>query len=96
MDITAQQAEKDYKMGEFYERIGHPGAAVWQYELVMRRYRGTEPYYSDAVKRCGEIRKKMDKEQLVEPTPTPPRNLGHATEQAPAPRALPPDLGPGH
>ncbi len=41
LSITAQQAAKDFKMGEFYERIGHPGSAYWQYELVIRRYHGT-------------------------------------------------------
>lgn len=96
VSITAQQAEKDYKMGEFYERIGHPGSAIWQYELVIRRYHKMEPYYSDAVKRRDEIQKKMDQNKLAEPEPAPPRNPGRpAIEQAPPPRVLPPDMGPG-
>src|SRR5262249_8525827 len=32
--INLQQAEKDYKMAEFYRRTGHPGPAYWYYELV--------------------------------------------------------------
>jgi outer membrane protein assembly factor BamD (BamD/ComL family) len=43
--IRSQQAEKDFRMAEYYERIGHPGSAVFYYELVRRRYAGTR--YSD-------------------------------------------------
>ena len=32
-------------MAEYYERTGHPGSAVWYYELVRRVYAGTR--YSD-------------------------------------------------
>ena len=44
--IRSQQAEKDFKTAEYYERTGHPGSAVFYYELVRRRYAGTK--YSDA------------------------------------------------
>lgn len=43
--IRYQQAEKDYKTAEYYERTGHPGSAVFYYELVRRRYAGT--WYAD-------------------------------------------------
>jgi outer membrane protein assembly factor BamD (BamD/ComL family) len=43
--IRYQQAEKDLRMAEYYERTGHPGSAVFYYELVRRRYGGTR--YSD-------------------------------------------------
>ncbi len=43
--IRSQQAEKDFRMAEYYERTGHPGSAVFYYELVRRRYGGTR--YSD-------------------------------------------------
>jgi hypothetical protein len=43
--IRLQQAEKDLKTAEYYERTGHPGSAVFCYELVRRRYAGTR--YSD-------------------------------------------------
>ena len=39
--IRYQQAEKDFRMAEYYERTGHPGSAVFYYELVRRRYAGT-------------------------------------------------------
>lgn len=43
--IRSQQAEKDFLTAEYYERTGHPGSAVFYYELVRRRYAGTK--YSD-------------------------------------------------
>lgn len=43
--IRYQQAEKDFRTAEYYERIGHPGSAVFCYELVRRRYAGTQ--YAD-------------------------------------------------
>src|SRR5439155_4755337 len=43
--IRSQQAEKDFRTAEYYERTGHPGSAVFYYELVRRRYAGTR--YSD-------------------------------------------------
>lgn len=43
--IRYQQAEKDYETARYYERTGHPGSAVFYYELVRRRYPGTR--YAD-------------------------------------------------
>jgi hypothetical protein len=43
--IRFQQAEKDFETARFYERTGHPGSAVFYYELVRRRYAGTR--YAD-------------------------------------------------
>lgn len=40
--IRSQQAEKDFKTAEYYERTGHPGSAVFYYELVRRRYAATK------------------------------------------------------
>jgi outer membrane protein assembly factor BamD (BamD/ComL family) len=39
--IRSQQAEKDFRTAEYYERTGHPGSAVFYYELVRRRFAGT-------------------------------------------------------
>lgn len=44
--IQYQQAEKDFRTAQYYERTGHPGSAVFYYELVRRRYAGT--WYSEA------------------------------------------------
>ena len=46
--IRIQQAEKDYEIAEYDRRTKHPGAAYFNYELVMRRYPGTK--YSDLAK----------------------------------------------
>lgn len=43
--IRSQQAEKDFRTAEYYERTGHPGSAVFMYELVRRRFPGTR--YAD-------------------------------------------------
>src|SRR5262245_25193578 len=40
--IRSQQAEKDFRTAEYYERIGHPGSAVFYYELVRRRFAATK------------------------------------------------------
>jgi tetratricopeptide (TPR) repeat protein len=45
MAIRMQQADKDYKMGQYYERANHPGSAFFYYEMVKRRYPGTK--YAD-------------------------------------------------
>jgi outer membrane protein assembly factor BamD (BamD/ComL family) len=59
--ITTQQAEKDFKMAEFWRRTGHPGAAYFYYEMVCRRYPDTE-YAKLAAKRIVEIKDKVEKE----------------------------------
>jgi hypothetical protein len=56
--IRSQQAEKDFKTAEYYERTGHPGSAVFCYELVRRRYAGTR--YSDlATERKDRLMREM-------------------------------------
>jgi outer membrane protein assembly factor BamD (BamD/ComL family) len=101
--ITRQQAEKDFKIAEFYRRTGHPGSAYFYYEIVRRRYPGT-PFFDLATQRMQELRGKLEKEaakpgplvvapQKAEPTPkaTPPSGSAPAPlELAPAPRPLPP------
>jgi hypothetical protein len=54
-----QQAEKDFKMGEFYRRTGHPGAACFYYEVVCRRYPGTQAAKQAGQRLC-EVRKKAE------------------------------------
>jgi hypothetical protein len=38
---SSLEAERDFKVAEFYRRTGHPGSTVFYYELVGRRYPGT-------------------------------------------------------
>lgn len=88
--ITRQQAEKDFKIAEFYRRTGHPGAAYFYYEVVRRRYPGT-PYFDQATERKLELERKMEKKQKRKGTSeelTTPEAQPHE-ELAPAPQHLP-------
>jgi TolA-binding protein len=59
--ITLQQAEKDYKMADYYWRTGRPESAFFLYEIVRRRYPGTK--YADlATEQMYKIREKVEKE----------------------------------
>jgi hypothetical protein len=59
--ITMQQAEKDYKMAEFYLRTRRPESAFFLFEVVRRRYPGTK-YAELATERMYDIRAKVEKE----------------------------------
>jgi outer membrane protein assembly factor BamD (BamD/ComL family) len=63
--IRSQQAEKDFLMADYYQRTGHPGSAVFYYELVRRRYAGTK-YADEATERQAYLIKRM-KEGQPEP-----------------------------
>jgi outer membrane protein assembly factor BamD (BamD/ComL family) len=56
--IRSQQAEKDFLMADYYQRTGHPGSAVFYYELVRRRYAGTK-YAEVATDRQAKLVKMM-------------------------------------
>jgi outer membrane protein assembly factor BamD (BamD/ComL family) len=66
--IDVQQAEKEFKMAEFYRRTGHPASAYFYYKLVERRYPGTK-YAQMAVERWNELREKLEKENGGVPEP---------------------------
>jgi len=51
--IRYQQAEKDFRTAEYYQRTGHPGSAIFYYELVRRRYSGTQ--YADVATERKEL-----------------------------------------
>jgi outer membrane protein assembly factor BamD (BamD/ComL family) len=105
--ITLQQAEKDFKVGQFYERTSHPGSAYFCYEIVRRRYPGT-PYAERASQRMVELRGKSDEPQQASWTdslPTIPEVKwpwqrkdadlpASRPELAPAPKALPAGMIP--
>jgi outer membrane protein assembly factor BamD (BamD/ComL family) len=61
ISINNQQAEKDFGIAEFYRRTGHPGAAYFYYEIVRRRYAGTE-WAQKAYSRMLELRSKIEHE----------------------------------
>jgi TolA-binding protein len=95
--ITAQQAEKDFKMAEFYRRTDHPGSAYFYYEIVRRRYPGTE-YSQLAAQKMMEMRAEVEKKNGEEPRdpaatgPNAPGRLPGVPETAPMPRSLPSGL----
>ncbi len=93
--ITLQQAEKDWKMAEFYRKQGHPGSAYFYYEIVRRRYPGTK-YAELSTQRMWELRAKVEKEQRDGVTPPPAPQpvvpgapLRRQEETAPLPRPYP-------
>lgn len=63
--IRSQQAEKDFLTAEYYERTGHPGSAVFYYELVRRRYAGTK--YAEAATENKERLVRLMQEGRPEP-----------------------------
>jgi outer membrane protein assembly factor BamD (BamD/ComL family) len=69
--ITMQQAEKDYKMAEFYRRTGHPESAYFYYEIVRRRYPGTK-YFELATQRMHELHAAARADQRPITPPAPP------------------------
>jgi outer membrane protein assembly factor BamD (BamD/ComL family) len=103
--ITLQQAEKDYKMADFYRRRGQPCPAYFMFEVVRRRYPGTK--YADlATEQMHKLKAKVEKENggrlpvpeaspLRPDTPLEPGTpLYRETPpgELPQPRTLPPEL----
>jgi outer membrane protein assembly factor BamD (BamD/ComL family) len=86
--IDMQQAEKDFKMAEFYRRTGHPGSAYFYYQLVKNRYPDTK-FSQMAEQRWAELRTEIELEQgAAEPAaPQPAKPV-----QLPAPAAKTPPI----
>jgi outer membrane protein assembly factor BamD (BamD/ComL family) len=90
-NITYQQAEKDYKMAEFWAWTGHPGSAYFYFELVRRRYPGTK-FAEMATVRRDQLREAAEKEEAKKPGKIAPPVIGNP----PAGAAPPPQkLAPG-
>ncbi len=79
VSVNLQQADRDYNIAEFYRRSGHPGAAYFYYELVMRRYPNTE-YAERATRAKNEVRDKVVHEQ----GPAPSEGVAGANQARPA------------
>jgi outer membrane protein assembly factor BamD (BamD/ComL family) len=96
--ITAQQAEKDFKVAEFYRHTNHPGPAYFCYEIVRRRYPNSD-YARLAGERQAELRGELEKkhggdERREIPdsgseTAGPSQRFQGAKEMSPIPRGLP-------
>lgn len=93
--ITMQQAEKDYKIADFYRRTDHPGAAYFCYDIVRRRYPNT-PYAAQASQRMQELLATHPIMQATAVTPASPQAPAQpptGAEQAPMPRSVPTQPG---
>lgn len=98
---SMQQAEKDYKMAEFYRRTGHPASAYFYYEIVRRRYPGT-PFADQATQKMWDLRKDLEGKAEASTLPKPTEDFAvpqpgqpapatpRPSETAPPPRTLPP------
>jgi outer membrane protein assembly factor BamD (BamD/ComL family) len=86
--ISAQQADKDMKFAEFYERTGHPASAYFYYEIVRRRYPGSQ-FAQQATERMARLKTELDR--------SPPQQQPAAGRGNPGAdlRAAPPSLVPG-
>jgi outer membrane protein assembly factor BamD (BamD/ComL family) len=90
--IEMQQAEKEFKAAEFYERTGHPGSAYWCYGVLRQRYPLTK-YAQEAGERMNELRAQAEKEhKKLPPPPTsqqaallPPGSVGRSWENPATP-----------
>lgn len=89
--INKQQAEKDYKIAEFYRRTGHPGSAYFYYEIVRRRYPGSK-FFDMATERMHDLRAKMERKHKEVPGVPEARRPGENDDEeaGPPPRKLPP------
>jgi outer membrane protein assembly factor BamD (BamD/ComL family) len=90
--MNLQQADRDFKVAEFYQRTGHPGSAYFYYELVCRRYPGTK-WEPIAKQRKEELRGKAERESNMQgaaPPSAPPPTLQPGAPVMP--NALPPGL----
>ena len=61
-EIHQLEAERDYNIGKFWDRTGHPGSAYFYYEIVRRRYPGTE-FATEAAKRMDELKAARTRKQ---------------------------------
>ena len=79
--IDLQQAEKEFKMAEFYRRTGQYASAYWYYELVRRRYPNTR-YAQDAQERWGSLKTWLEQNGHTVPTEMPNQGLNAGQVEA--------------
>lgn len=96
--LNIHQADRDYKVAEFYERTGHPGSAYFYYELVCRRYGGTQ-YAEKATQKKALLKSKAEQDHRRDRSDAQPpavTSAGTPELQAPipvpGPRTLPPAI----
>ena len=76
-NINAQQAEKDFKLAEFYRRTDHPASAYFYYRLVQQRYPNTT-FARRAEERWNDLRTELEKSGKGVPAPAEPKMQGKA------------------
>jgi WD40 repeat protein len=59
-DVERQQAEKVWRMAEFYRRSGHLGSAYFYYELLLRRHPDS-PHAKQAAEAIQTLRGQLEK-----------------------------------
>ncbi len=99
--MNLQQADRDWRIAEFYRRTSHPGPAYFYYELVRRCYPNTE-YARKSEQRIEELQRRHP--EALRPgqpgAPIPAAQLGGVNPTAPGPggaqppRTLPQSLAP--
>ena len=90
--INMQQAEKDFRVAEFYRRTNHPGSAYFYYEIVCRRYPGT-PLADKSAERKKELEAQHEKDEAKEKS-KPIFNLPFLSPAKPDPSAAPRQIPP--
>jgi TolA-binding protein len=98
MGIDFQQAEKDFRMAEYWRRTSHPASAWWYYKLILRRYPNT-PQAEQSKKRMEELRVKLEKQGKPipddnAPAPAPPADPAPKNEEEPLQRRPSTDITP--
>ena len=66
--IDARMAEKQYRIGRFYERREVPGSALYYYRYCMNQYPGTE-YAKQSADRLTELEKELQAAKADEEEP---------------------------
>jgi RNA polymerase sigma factor (sigma-70 family) len=76
---SAPDVAKDFQTAEFFRRTDHPAAAWFYYDLVRRRYPGT-----DLAARAADRQRELQKGP-AERKEAPPRRMPHAEDDTPLP-----------
>lgn len=84
VSIDMQQAEKDYKLAEFYRRTDHPGSAYFIYDLVQKRYPDTK-FARLAKERWESLRAEIERKEGTVGQPAQPPQKPAASVSAPVP-----------
>ena len=92
--INEQQAQSELLKGDFFRKQGNPQSAYWYYELVVKRYPGTNAAEQAAVNK-NKLSAEMAKAGVVSgKTPEKPGAPQRSNDPTPLPNSLPTSLQP--